>query len=472
MKPSRLCRTGMILMVFAIGLGGLGCDDPSIYKPDDPVLPLSNQRIIGETVMGMATLNNSIYRLRESDGGSVYFSGRLDDSYLIGKTTRTGQIQWQKNMTPSAYSICPVPANNIGLTDGVLSVGALDSNADDRLDQATIRLTGVGGSEIDELIVERTDADVYLLSISAVKSLSFVVVGGAVIDNVLYPFVATFAIGADSMLTTGEEVIFLNIPGQDFLGVRVDPAKIAGDEFGCYVTARVLSNSAGAEAVAVHAFSGSLVDSTAYSLEWSVDITPDRTLNSWGYINDLELYDGAIYFCGAADIEKESNPSNGYWNAGFIGSVSVDGQVNWKRFVTLSKYGETYYGFYVTNEALYVSGVYSSYTTTSNKKRYGLALVSIFDRDSGQAKYHLGLGSKDYRSGFNTVLVEGTRAYCAGWTNNVVDDGGSQAWFVEVSLDNLPITNGAELQVLLPAEEVLEEETSNHKGSREVIDPL
>ncbi|MCK4775242.1 MAG: hypothetical protein KAT30_10670, partial [Candidatus Krumholzibacteria bacterium] len=65
------------------------------------------------------------------------------------------------------------------------------------------------------------------------------------------------------------------------------------------------------------------------------------------------------------------------------------------------------------------------------------------------------------------AIVEGSRAYCAGWTKAVEMDGVYQAWFAEISLDNLPITNRVALLEMLPAGDAQEGEVADHEGSRE-----
>ena len=149
------------------------------------------------------------------------------------------------------------------------------------------------------------------------------------------------------------------------------------------------------------------------------------------------MFDGSIYVAGLGDVTKENEPESGYWDAGYIGSVSTTGVLNWLHAVSLSKHSEGYLHLCVTSDALYAAGMYGRHKKTSTDNHYGLALVSVFDRMTGSEKYHLGFGGTDYYSGFYSIMVENSKAVCGGWTHYTKSDAGYQAWFAEIDLDGV-----------------------------------
>jgi hypothetical protein len=166
----------------------------------------------------------------------------------------------------------------------------------------------------------------------------------------------------------------------------------------------------------------------------------------WTYLDAIALSDGAVYIAGAGNVTKvNESSSDDEWSAGFIGSVSTTGLLNWLHTVSLSPYNDAYYYLRVTSDALYAVGAYGAYATSSDDHRYGLALISEFDKSTGAETYHLGFGGADYASGFNSILPGSPDAVCAGWTNQFTSGGGYQAWYARV---NLADTGGAGANVL------------------------
>lgn len=445
MKCRQWGRVGLWWLFLAVGVGVLGCSEPSVFEPEEPTLPLSNERIISETTLGTPTMTNAISAMYEARSSLVYVRGTIDDSDVIGSATRQGQVQWQAVAEPWARCLCPVPPNDMALVDGVISVGAIEPVADGD-EQAVVQLRGAGGTQIAELVIDKPGSDVWLNSVDVVQSLVFVAAGGFESAGQTYPYVVTFEIGADSLLVMGSDFTFVGVHGQYVREVAVDPLRVTDDGFVCYAMARQYENALGAESVPIHAFRVSTMGTHAYDLEWTAEITPPNALDMSGSTDCLTVRDGTIYFAGTAEVEKEKGPSNGgYWDAGFVGSLSQDGTPNWLKVISISPWSERYYGLYATGNVLYAVGRYGAYQKSKSNEQFGLAFLSIFDLNTGNEKYHLGLGSEEYASTFNSIIVEGSRAYCSGWTNSFVLDEGREAWFAEVSLDGLVQASRAEL---------------------------
>jgi len=446
----RQLRKAAIPAVVLCVIAALWSCEPGIYEPQPRHLPISNQRVIEQTTQ---PATSSFYDLYEDGITGFYFLGNDNNGRTMGTIDRAGQIGWAKSAENRVQNLFPVPANSIGLDDAVLSAGGIDSNSDGQSDKAFVRLTGANGIEISEILFSRSDAAVWLNSIDALGPLGFVAVGGSYIVGVYHPFVATFGIGADSILVLNNEVILSDVNGQYFGSVQVDAEQVSGDDFVCYVAAGVQS-SGGSSSIAIHSMTGSTTDSDAFDFTWTVDIALDEPLSIWSYVGRLILHDGAIYLVGSADVEKENVPSGGgYWDAGFVASVSTIGTMNWLNIFSVSTHSERYYGLYVADNRVYAAGKYDSYVKTSSGEQFGLAVISIFDAMTGDEIYHIGLGAADYASAFNSLIVEGTRAYCCGMTNHFTNDAGYQAWFAEVTINDFEGAPRSGLPASLPVVE-------------------
>lgn len=450
MISERQLRKAAIQAVVFCTLIVLGSCEPGIYEPEPPYLPVSNQRVTEQTTQ---PATSTFYDLYEDGITGFYFLGNDNSGRTMGTIDREGQIGWTMSAENRVQNLFPVPANSIGLADAVLSAGGIDSNSDGISDKAFVRLTGANGIELSEILISRPDAAVWLNSIDALGPLDFVAVGGSYIAGVYHPFVVTFGIDADSTLVLNNEVILSDINDQYLGSVQVDEEQVSGDDFLCYVAAGV-ENSGGSSSIAIHSMTGSTTDPDAFDFTWTVDIALDEPLSIWSYVGRLILHDGAVYLAGSADVEKESNLSGGgYWDAGFVASVSTGGTMNWLNIFSVSTHSERYYGLYVADNRVYAAGKYDSYVKTSSGEYFGLAVISIFDAMTGDEIYHIGLGAADYASAFNSLIVEGTQAYCCGMTNHFTNDGGYQAWFAEVTIDDLEGTPRSGLPSFLPAVE-------------------
>ena len=116
--------------------------------------------------------------------------------------------------------------------------------------------------------------------------------------------------------------------------------------------------------------------------------------------------------------------------------------------VSISTRSENYNGLYMTDDALYAVVYYSAYYMTDSEKRFGLAMLSIFDAGTGDEIYHLGFGSDEYRSAFNTLFVDGTSAFCGGYAYHPTASDGFLSWFAEVDITDIGGNGGSELPVL------------------------
>lgn len=443
----------LVLLTVAPILLVMGCggDDETENKIVEATLPLSNERIVNEQLLGTPTQGSSIHMLYEA-GTRTYFIGLVDGSNTVGQLSNTGQLIWSTPQDDRMRGIYPFPSNTIGLTEGFVYVGGHSTDGDERVEEARIGLCGVGGVEIDERMLAKPDTTLWFNAIDRISDLKFVAVGSVMTAGSEYhPYAATFEIEPDSTLTLINEKVFGSLPDQYFVGVKVDPGKVTGEVFTCYATIAQVDTDTNPAKQFVVSFHGSTSDVAAYGMEWTVDLAWPEPLDMFSYLEGIELYDGSIYVAGHGDVTKEKGPNDGgYWDAGYIGSVSTTGVLNWLHVITLGKHSDRYYNVRATADALYVAGIYDRYRTTSDGIWHGLALISMFDRHTGAEIYHLGFGDDGYASGFYTIVPKNSHAFSAGSTHHTTSEGGYLGWFAEIDLDGvgnvgkslLPVTAG------------------------------
>ena len=434
MKPIRRI-VALISMALSIGaLPFFGCEEATEPKPEDQQLPLSNERILNQVLLGSSSSYSSVYNLYDDGKGAVFFRGLLNNTNTIGKMARNGTIVWTNAL--KSRELYPVPNNTIGLNDALLAVGGIDYDGDGGLDQGYVRLRGAGGASLSEAIASVPDTAVYLNSVAVIDSLHFVAVGGAYIAGLpIHPYIITFDLNADSSLTITNEHIFSGMEWQYFNDVVSDPAKTTADEFSCYATV-TKQNAAGATAgAAVCAVGGPKRGGAAFGVQWTVNIEQSSTLPIW--INALTLRGNTVFVAGSADAAEKALSGGGYFDNGFIASISSVGVLNWFKTVNISKRSDNYSSVFATSSALYVAGRVSHYMNTEGNTQRGLALLSVFDPATGNARHHIAFGNYDYQSAFYSLFVDGTSAFCSGSTKYSVLHGTYQGWYVEINCSGL-----------------------------------
>jgi hypothetical protein len=434
--------------VVLVGIALPGCDDPSVYKPAESRLPISSQRILKQVLIGSSTSGSNISDLYDNTRGSFLFNGFINGGWAIGMIGRDCELEWALAVLEPPRYLCIVPPNAIGLADAFVSVGGIDADGDGSSEQGFIQLIGTNAQKLSEVIIEKADTEIWLNSVASIDALHFVAAGGARKNGVEHPYLITFDINADSTLAINNEMILEEIENQRISNVVSDPSKTTSIEFVCYLQAEETDQSGNAVSVAIRAIRGPKAGGADFVTEWSVALKQNNNLPWYSSRGSFVLHDETLYIAGTGQ-DKKKPLGDGYWSAGFIGSVSTSGSVNWFNMVSLSTHSDRYKGLFVTQNALYAVGEYNGYLTTGDNRVYGLALVSIFDPATGNEVYHLGLGNKEYSSSFSDLHVDGTKAYCAGYTNYQKANENSQGWFAEVKIDSLGTSATAELPQLL-----------------------
>ena len=156
----------------------------------------------------------------------------------------------------------------------------------------------------------------------------------------------------------------------------------------------------------------------------------------FSYIRDIEVEGTAAYLSGytETDENKPSNPSNGYWNAGFIAKIDNSGQIIWKKQISLSKYDDSFNDAYLDDKYLYCAGRYATFVKTKSRNYFGYAWLSKIDKNTGNVISNSFFGENSYCSTFNSILGAEGKLYLAGFTKyfNLYKDE-AQAWFIKAN---------------------------------------
>jgi hypothetical protein len=435
------------LAAFAVVLVGIalpGCDDPSVYEPAESQLPISKQRILNQVLIGNLAAGSNIYHLYDNTKGSFLFDGFINGGWAIGMIGRDCEPKWNLVMQDPPRYLCVVPPNTIGLADAFVIVGGIDTDSDGSFEKGFVQLIGANEQKLSNVPISKPDAEIWLNSVATIDALHFVAAGGARKNGIKHPYLITFAINADSTLAISKEMTFEEIENQTILTVVLDPSKTTSSEFVCYLQAEQSDQNGEAVSVAVHAVSGPKAGGADFVKEWSIALTQNDNLPWSCSRGSIMLHDETLYIAGSGE-DKNKPLNESYWSAGFVGSVSTSGALNWLKMTSLSKHDDNYRSLFVAQNVLYAVGAYNAHATTSDNRVYGLALLSIFDPATGDEVYHLGFGDKEYHSSFSSIFVDGAKAYCAGRTNYQKNGESAQGWFAEIKIDSLSTSATAEL---------------------------
>ncbi len=438
-----------VMLIIILFLIGSGCKDDPQSPPDDPPVdpiedefnpntPNANDLIITEGLLGDADKQSSIWEIIDSGDGGFYFRGYYNDKYAIGKLDQTGQDVWIFRSRYSVRDHIRISGLSGELSNSVLSVGGFDSNFDGDFDIGYVSLFNRAGSLIDELSFSNDDAAVWLsaLGVSGTSDTlcQFVAAGCAEMSGIYYPYIARFTVANDStMIKTGEK-IFTDLPAKNFRNIQFDLEQTPPT---CYLQGDEYSTGAGYGDQVVYQLSDEM------EISWSQGIVAQAGFASWtSNGRGFACASNMLLMASTTEIDKETNPTNGgHWRAGVIARLSTDGSVDWVKSIVLSQYSDNFYSCCFSDGVLSVGGKCSSFMNTKSRNVFGNALLLEVDPDTGDVITNLSFGSKYYRSRFNHVIVRGSQAFAVGLTNNEVDDGPYQGWFVIIDVSGASIVS-------------------------------
>lgn len=399
----------------------------------NPNKPNANQLILSQKISGDSTKGSTIYEIIDAVDGGFFFTGRMNSYNVVGKLNQLGNELWTRRTVYWARDIFRIPENTGQITNALLTVGGFDSNVDGDVDEGKVLLcNGTDGAVMGELTLHSTDHDVWLntvaISSKSVDSCQFVGFGAAKVLGIYYPWAVRFSIMSNGTIMKREESTFSSLPWISFSAAVEDLTLLPQSYFvkgERYLNDSIVTN------VVVLGLSDTL------GVLWSQDIVHRPGFRTETYTGDgIILSDGNIIVVGRTEIEKEKNPSSGYWDAGLVASIGKLGQVNWIKAFTLTAYDEDYVDCFVIGNAVWITGVTSDFLYIQSKRTFGYGLLSKIDVTTGGILSNMSFGNDKYKSGFNSVVVSGNRSYCVGRTNCRVSGEGYQSWFAEIDISN------------------------------------
>lgn len=410
--------------------------EPTTDQPDqevNPIKPNANQFILSQKISGDSTKGSSFYKIIDAGDGGFFFTGIDNSNYLIGKLDQFGNIIWKRRTIYRVFDICLIPDHSGQISNTLVAVGAFDSNNDGLVDEAKIIVcNGINGSLINEETVSSVDRGIWLNTLSLfshnVDSCEFIGFGGTRSSGIFYPWSLQFNIMSNGTISTKKDRVFTMLSWVVFSAAIKNTTASSPAYF---VRGQGYLNDSTVTHMIVYGLSDSL------TTVWSKDIIHQSGFQTQGFIGrGITIVGENIIVVGNTDIEKQSNPSSGYWNAGLVASITKQGHVNWVKAVAITEYSEVYDDCFHDGNSLWVIGDCSTFIKMQSKRIFGYGLLSKIDPTTGNMLSNMSFGNEYYLAGFNSVVVRNNRAYCVGYTNYRVSNGGYQSWFAEVDVSN------------------------------------
>jgi len=414
-------------------------EPPEEQTVTNPNKPNGNTFIVQEHTFGDPAEENSMWDIIEDDANGYYFRGTYDTEYGAGRLGQTGNLLWFEKTIYRPTHLYAINASGALSVNGVVVVGDHDSDGDGFNEHGYVSFFGSDGTLTSQLLLGQAADDVWLKSIDHVSDSTFVVVGGTKSAGKSYPYLMTLCLTADGDLVTKDEATIWNLPDISFSNVVVDPTNL-DSTMTLYTSGERISGDDPVN-ITVSRVTSSIDSLPDTAVDWTLDIIAFSGLETRTSAGDnLAYFRGQLYLVGYTEADKGSG---NYWFAGLAASVSTAGATEWITVASLSEYGDIFYDMHTADDALYAAGDYSSFYNKPTNRYFGYGLLAKIDWDSGAIISNMSFGDDTYGSGFNTVLIGGSRAYCAGYTNDIAADGGYPCWFAEIDISNPPTSQFA-----------------------------
>ncbi len=391
----------------------------------------NNSEIITEKVWGVkeSSIHETIVINNE-----IYAMGVKGGQETLSKISASGQELWSNPIDIDARSILEVDDNRFIVVGKKGSKGA-------------IRLYNLKG----ELLYASNDfvegADLFFTAISKVSNESFIVGGTSIKNKKRTPYLREITINDKNEIKVNDKIIFdefedCAIQSVKYLGdfeFIISMNRYLGDEkkgIVIFRTAFEVSGTGGSTPIAQNnEMPYSYRRNTEAVVLWDKEILSDTNLPS--YTNQgnktLVVSDNKIFVIGSTYDLKEPTPSSGsYWSSGFIFCLDFDGNIQWKKTISLSNKDERLYTGIYHKGNLFVVGKHSSYVLTPSEESFSNGLLAKIS-ENGNVLYTKTFGDKTNAQGFNTFEIVNEKLLLFGYANDRKDE--YKKWFVKLSLN-------------------------------------
>lgn len=407
-------------------------------EPDlehNPVAPTANALVSGHHVGGDPAGQSSIYGMFESDNRTWLAHGLDNEIHNVIRLAADGSPLWTSRvLSYSIRGMTPISAPWLPL--GAVTVGTFDIDDDGAHDASRVTVWGPDGALLDEVVLTggglRRFAGGVVVAENAADRVDLLIVGSADQDGGSFSaWTACVSFRSDSTLVRDSERTY---PALNLCHLR--PVVHDSTHSVFYVGGNAYEN----ESTLANALVVQLSDSL--DVDWRTNLISTTGLPTGiGGPQAIGWTGTNIIAVGFADAEKATRPSDGYWEAGLVASLSSNGSLEWMRSLSLSEKGDRFVACTVDGSFVYAAGYAAQFVYTKSQRSFGYGLVTKLHAMTGEIVAHYTFGDPSYRSGFNSIVVHGDQAWCAGFTE---EDTFNQfrSWFVE--LDFLrPITLSA-----------------------------
>ncbi len=393
----------------------------------------NNNEIITQKIWGVK--KSSIYETIVINN-EVYAVGVKGGQETLSKISASGQEFWSNPIDIDARAILKVDDNRFIVVGKKGSKGA-------------IRLYDLKGG----LLYASNDfvegSDLFFTTISNISNMRFIVGGTSVKNKKRTPYLREITINDKNEIKVNKQFVhneFENcaIESIKFLGngeLIVSMNKYLGDEKKSIVVANFLLQETESNADNNDTPSEVEDDSSAYRkqqhliIKWQKEILSDTNLPSYTYQGNKQFVvsNNKIFVIGNTYDLKDPAPKSGdYWSSGFVFCLDFDGNIQWKKTISLSNKDERLYTGIYHKGNLFVVGKHSSYVLTANEESFSNGLLAKIS-ENGNVLYTKTFGDKTNGQGFNTLEIVNEKLLLFGYANDRKDE--YKKWFVKVNLD-------------------------------------
>ncbi len=438
LRTWRTCALVLVALVTCVFLPG--CSDPNEpeQKPEDivnPDNPSSNAQILSHTAIGETGKWTVLSEMTDSHTGGYYFRGGYNSQYVCGRLNASGNVTWHCRTHYWPRDLC-VTAQTAVVPNALVVIGSHDNDSDGTTDTGYLSLVSASGSLLDEIVYSSDASDIWLTSIVAASDSMFVGVGGIKTTVATYPYFVLAKLASSGQLEKVSDVSVTALPGSYFGYAARDPGASSAGEVVLYV-------NSGPDVAAVHKLSLSLPTLDPWTVVWSREITIPSYTGPW--VNGLCSFDGNLYVVGGVnDPDKMPPPSNDdHWKSATAASFTSAGVLRWTKVVSVTQHSEVFYGVTASAAGVFALGECASFF--QQDQRFGYGWICNLSASTGGVVSSSTFGDIQYRSGFNTAIVDGAVIHCGGWTQEEVADV-YRGWFCDVNFSGL-----AESPTIVPA---------------------
>ena len=377
----------------------LGCDR-SIEEVVSPEPPDGNHAIKRQLITGSPTSETATWQAVTDGEGGVYTWGTLNGSELVSRMSGAGVVRWAVDPGLYVNDIVELP----GL--GYALVGRRYYSA-----FATVATFDAAGQPIDQLTLPHDGVWFWTAALRhATGGYEGVAVGRFRKNGETVPYAVPLTISAGGEIEVpADSMSYDGVQGDFTTVVMTDdtPPVYYAASYGARLSSGGTSVSA----------------ATFWRLDESLDV-------------DWQVLEGGQYGGQRFEIARDATMLGadvvfvGGLEAAYAVRMQPDGTEVWSRWWGTGDTADLFESVVYDGSRLMAAGFASGRKVTQTQRTYGHGLFATIDPSDGEASL-LTVGSADYSSAFQALVVINAAPICFGWTHHYTG-AAYQGWFVEL----------------------------------------